>query len=721
MFNAKTIRLTEKLLVIAIIFLITTLLNSVMYAQNFGSIKKGVQINAPQKTYKAVLDPLPAGTYSIGTGGYFATIQAAFNKLSEDGIAGSVTLELVNNLYIAPTDSFGFLLKGPIPGANANSRVTIKPAPNKNVTIQGDGLVTLSFYNTNFITVDGVNTTGTTTLTIHSLHNSDYVFNDGIDFCNNSDHNVMQNITFICEDYNRQSGSGFLCWVGCIGAPDSNLIQNNNTKQAGIAHYFDCYNASLRPVGNIVRGNIIGSETDSLINKGICFFKCLNSVIENNSIQNLKITSGWSESDTFQVGIYSYYGINDIIRNNTVNNLKSNAGYTCSGIIIAGYANETGVQNQVYNNFVYDIQSTSTQYDGHIAGIQVFYNSYTRVYYNTVFLTGSGASKLGSAALYLWWNCQNAEIKDNIFVNSRDESIYCASSIKDLSTNSLSSNNNDLFYSQNQYNCLVRKGSTDYHTLAEWQTTGKDLNSISEMPNFISSNDLHINSGIPTNIESHGLPIAGIDIDFDGQMRNPTTPDIGADEFDGTVLPVELTSFSAAIGNNIVTLNWQTATELNNNGFEVQRKIEASEFATIGFVQGNGTTTNPNNYTFTDENISNGNYFYRLKQIDFNGRYEYSNVIEVEVRSLDSYAIEQNYPNPFNPTTTIGYVLKEKSIAKLILLNAIGEEIYVLVNEELDKGFHKFDLNASSLPSGVYFYQLIAGNFVQTRKMILLK
>jgi len=109
------------------------------------------------------------------------------------------------------------------------------------------------------------------------------------------------------------------------------------------------------------------------------------------------------------------------------------------------------------------------------------------------------------------------------------------------------------------------------------------------------------------------------------------------------------------------------------------------------------------------------------KQFDYNGTYEYSNVIEVDVRSLDDYALEQNYPNPFNPVTTIGYVLKEKSSANLILLNAIGEEVAVLVNEEQDKGFHKVDFNAVNLSSGVYLYTIKVGSFVQTKKMLLMK
>ena len=129
-------------------------------------------------------------------------------------------------------------------------------------------------------------------------------------------------------------------------------------------------------------------------------------------------------------------------------------------------------------------------------------------------------------------------------------------------------------------------------------------------------------------------------------------------------------------------------------------------FATIGFVKGEGTTTNQKEYSYIDKDLVDGKYSYRLKQIDFNGTFEYSDVIEVDVRTLDEFVLEQNFPNPFNPTTTIGYVLKEKSNANLILLNAIGEEITVLVNEEQEKGFHKVDFNAANLPSGVYFYRL---------------
>ena len=188
-----------------------------------------------------------------------------------------------------------------------------------------------------------------------------------------------------------------------------------------------------------------------------------------------------------------------------------------------------------------------------------------------------------------------------------------------------------------------------------------------------------------------------------------------------TNIPVELISFTAVANGKELTLNWTTATEMNNQGFEVQRKFASNDFVTVGSVKGHGTTTSPNNYTYIDKLIDGGKYFYRLKQIDFSGTFEYSDVIEVEVRSVDKFALEQNYPNPFNPTTTIGYVLQEKSAAKLTLLNSLGEEVAVLVNEEQDKGYHKVEFDGSKLTSGVYFYRIQSGSFIDTKKMALLK
>jgi beta-1,2-mannobiose phosphorylase / 1,2-beta-oligomannan phosphorylase len=168
--------------------------------------------------------PLLPGTYTIGTGGNFATIQDAFDKLETDGIAGNVTFELTDNLYTAPTDTFGFKLNGPIPGAGPNSRVTIKPAANKNVLIQGSGRDQLAGINTSYVTIDGVSLTGPTTLTIHALYNNQFGWNACIEFIDNSDHNILRNITFISDDINRAGGGpGLYTRAGVNAVADSNL------------------------------------------------------------------------------------------------------------------------------------------------------------------------------------------------------------------------------------------------------------------------------------------------------------------------------------------------------------------------------------------------------------------------------------------------------------------------------------------------------------------
>ena len=196
---------------------------------------------------------------------------------------------------------------------------------------------------------------------------------------------------------------------------------------------------------------------------------------------------------------------------------------------------------------------------------------------------------------------------------------------------------------------------------------------------------------------------------------------------DGVIsIPVELTSFTATTNGKEVLLNWSTATELNNYGFKVQRSNNNKEFVTIGFVNGNSTTTEQHTYTYADKNLSNGKYYYRLKQMDYDGSYEYSDVVEVEWRAFNTYLLEQNYPNPFNPTTTIGFGVEEKTTVRIVVINAIGEEVAVILKKEMEPGFHQVQFNSHSgearnLSSGVYFYQLRAGDFVDTKKMLLLK
>ena len=968
-------------------------------------------------------------------------------------------MELIDNLYQAQNEGY-FLLNGPISGASSTNRILIRPAENKNIIVEGNGYDVFYFFSTSYVTLDGISLTGNTTLTVKSLLNSNFVVPTAIDFEGDCDYNIVQNVKVIVENY--IDGWGIGLWVSDPPSgktPDYNIIQNNLIKSAGIGIMVtgNLDNAFVvRPIDNIIRNNKVGTTTDSLLAWGIQAQYSKGTIIENNEVQNIR-----DYNDETNPPINAYCSDDCIIKNNIVHNVTGSANGGTKGILLSGATSEIGNNNFIYNNIVYDIRCTSNYGSARLAGIQLWYQNNPKIYYNSVFLNGTGSTPAGSASLYVDYISSNVLIKNNILVNIRDEFLDCASSIFVRSGSTITSDYNDLHYTPSQYNCLVKVQTTDYLTLADWQASGNDIMSINEMP-FFNLPDLHLNNNISSYIESKGIPIAGIDTDFDGQIRNASTPDLGADEIEGSApniwqpqytyqpnnvlpikfsstsddicwatgdsrgtpylgsflrttngginwqygtipgtetfrsncifakdintayvvtgnvsftggtgiykttdgglnwqkhptaflnsdwevcyihffdqnngvaigqpkvsgeryyeiyttsddginwnrvpdsnipianinafvsfpgmsafgnsiwvptiansplsnpriykstdkgltwsvteivlpnsstrqywlglafesettgilttahsasteaiikkttdggsiwfdiskplyiisgnsictipgvaggyvvcgdvndgsaftlnggntwtlidnkanflpsfhsativwsveypslridkyigppipLPVELTSFSAQAEDQKVILKWATATELNNNGFEIQRKIGESEFATIGFVKGEGTTTNQREYSYVDKDLVDGKYYYRLKQIDYNGTYEYSDVIEVDVRSLNDYALEQNFPNPFNPITTIGYVLREKTIAKLILLNAIGEEVAVLVNEEQDKGFHKIDFNANTLASGVYFYRLKAGDFVQTRKMILLK
>ena len=187
------------------------------------------------------------------------------------------------------------------------------------------------------------------------------------------------------------------------------------------------------------------------------------------------------------------------------------------------------------------------------------------------------------------------------------------------------------------------------------------------------------------------------------------------------ILPVELSSFTANVSQGNVVLNWSTATEINNQGFEVQKRTTEGQFATIGHVQGNGTTTEIKNYSFTDAGVVLGTYYYRLKQVDFNGDFEFSNEIFVDVNAPLEFALAQNYPNPFNPTTSINFSIAEPTFVKLAIYNLLGEEVQVLKNDYMEAGTFKINFDASSLPSGMYLYKIETAQYSSVKKMMLMK
>ena len=205
---------------------------------------------------------------------------------------------------------------------------------------------------------------------------------------------------------------------------------------------------------------------------------------------------------------------------------------------------------------------------------------------------------------------------------------------------------------------------------------------------------------------------------YSANLNNPITV--------AGVVPVELTSFSAVGTRDGIQLNWETATEINNHRFEIERSNDSQNFTLVGFVNGRGTTTEKSSYSFIDKGVNEGKYYYRLKQVDYNGAYEYSQVIEVEFSVPQEFSLAQNYPNPFNPSTTLSFGLPVESSFTLSVYNSLGELVKVVAQGTLQAGTHNMNFEAVDLPSGIYMYTLNAKGsdgveFTQTAKMLLLK
>ncbi len=257
------------------------------------------------------------------------------------------------------------------------------------------------------------------------------------------------------------------------------------------------------------------------------------------------------------------------------------------------------------------------------------------------------------------------------------------------------------------WNASSKLHSKSFSNVKSWQTLSLNFNNINKVI-------IRLSSSSTTDL---------IDYNFDNFS------------FEVVPLPVELTSFNAMCKEDGINLNWQTATEVNNFGFDIERASVNSHQSSVsseqssvnwekvGFVKGHGTSTIAMSYSFNDNSAINGvNYKYRLKQIDENGEYNYSNEIEVTADLIPvSFNLYQNYPNPFNPVTNIQYSVSGNQHVSIKIYDIAGHEITTLVNENKQPGKYEVQFNASSLSSGVYIYKLITDGFSSTKKMILLK
>lgn len=189
-------------------------------------------------------------------------------------------------------------------------------------------------------------------------------------------------------------------------------------------------------------------------------------------------------------------------------------------------------------------------------------------------------------------------------------------------------------------------------------------------------------------------------------------------------MPVLLSTFNASIDRNNVRLVWATVSEINNSGFDIERKSskDGSAWQKLSFIPGNGSTNVPKIYTVEDKKIAAGKYNYRLKQIDYNGNFEYFPLaIEISIDPPLNFSMSQNYPNPSNPKSKIDYEVPVDGKVTIKVFDIIGREVATLVNETKVAGYYTTELDGTNLASGVYFYKISAGSYVMTKRMVLVK
>jgi trimeric autotransporter adhesin len=497
----------------------------------------------------------------------------------------------------------------------------------------------------------------------------------------------------------------------------NNTIMNLSTTGTSVGTAFGNQTARgiyIGPSGQFVGTNIIGNTIDNIsaettnalitsnVATGMALYNLQNSIVANNKIFNIKNKSTGTTSGQFPIasGIFTSFFSNAVVVNNMIS-LGSN-------------------------------ENTNTQFTGLIHVGEGGSNNH-HFYYNSIAITGTAGGSISSFG-FLRGNdasiVQNQVmiLRDNIFSVDRaggGSTNYAIGNKGSAAGSGWSSDYNDLY---NPGGSIGYWDNTGY-TFPGWQIASSgDANSVSKIVFFIdvTMGDLHLTGTSNGDLDLSGIPIAGITTDFDGDTRNEVVPYMGADEA-SIPLPVELATFTASVDRRDVHLNWTTASEINNSGFDIERKpVGAEEWSRISFVEGSGTTNEATNYSFTDRGLNSGKYNYRLKQVDYNGNFEYFNLSsEVNVGVPDKYDLSQNYPNPFNPTTKINFDLPFDSKVTMKIFDITGREIKTLVNEVHQAGYYTVTFDAGSIASGVYFYRIIAegGNeqYVMTKKMMVIK
>lgn len=700
------------------------------------------------------------GIKTIGTGGDYTTFQLAINDLVVSGVGtGGVVFNVLPGVYLERISITSFA------GSSSNNRVVFQGS--ESVFLKGigtsattDAMVTVT--GCDYITFNGINIEDGGTSSADNVEIGYLITGTAT---KGSNYVIIKNCS-ITMGGNAVYGSRYTRGIiirsaatAVEGANNNNLIENVTINKvawgiqiagkatiAGVPTFPDYYNE----IRNCSLGNsswIGHNEASSGI--AILLSSQKYAKVHNNEIDSVIVNTATAPVLPVSISGISVDNASGEIYNNKINNIKyyGPGGSSPNGIRISIIENDS---MKIYNNFISNVFKSEftppSDNSVYSKGIWLFKQSggggTGLLYFNTIVMNGETPISYSSAGFYLSRTSTGtsyAEFKNNIVINNIipinfTPHQYGNSAYAIIDGNPertyLNSNHNLLYVSDS--NAVLGQigrqlGTTVVNgpTLADWQNISQgDTNSVSKAVNFVDAayGNLHLAGASIGDFDLAAIPVSWIPFDIDNQQRDAFLPYKGADEADDAI-PVELTSFTASVTNNNVTLYWSTATETNNLGFEIERKAEQSSvWTSVDFIKGNGTSTENKSYIFVDKNVVTGVYNYRLKQNDYDGSYVYHNLVNViNIIAPSQFELLQNYPNPFNAVTKILFNLPIAGKTSLNIFNLLGEKVATLINEELNSGYHEYIFNASMLASGVYFYKLESGSYIDIKKMILMK
>ena len=615
-----------------------------------------------------------AGTYTIGSGGNYTTINSAVSDLNTLGVNGAVVFDILTGNYNEQISISS------IPGSSIANTVTFKSQtgnPND---------VSIGYFPDPFDIVTTMTINGASNLIIRDLSITGISMATNIHFVNQCSNIQIINNRLIGLD-SKFVGVHIDEDFSDINTNLTDILIKDNSFE-GEFNNVNLGNSSNYSVNVRITGNTFPPSTT--FHKGLTLniSNCNSLIVEKN---NIYVSDGIAVNlrackllQFNKNNIYGYY----IGRIGVV---LSNCGTSVLQSVISN--NFCTVGNLLHNETDFQIENCRNL---------LFINNTLQCVNNDL-----GAPVYGISSVDI------SLINNLLIANSR-------TIIIDINSSLSVSDYNDFFNGGNPD--LINFHGISYNNVTDFYTaTALDQYSNSHPVTFQSPTDLHLAGTSIGDNQLAGIPDALVPDDIDGQTRSLFHPYKGADEADFP-LPVELSSFTSSVRNNNVMLNWTTASETNNSGFDVERSFVNNEWSKVNFVKGHGNSNTPQNYSYEDRNLNSGKYKYRLKQTDFNGNYEYYNLSnEVVIGMPEKYSLSQNYPNPFNPTTNLEFGIPDLGFVSLKIYDISGKEVATIVNSVLNPGIYKYEFDGSNLASGAYIYKITAGQYSFTKKMLLLK